>query len=118
MSIVIQIIFGLGIGLVSGLIGIGGGAMLVPLFVFLFKMNMYKAVGTSLAVIAPITLVGAISHHMKGNVDLSSVLVVAVGAMIGIFVSGQVIEHIPAVYLRRGFAIFLIIIAVKLLMKS
>ena len=109
---------GFAIGLVSGLIGIGGGTMLVPLFVYAFKMDIYKAVGTSLAVIAPVTLIGALSHHLKGNVDLSSVLWVALAAAAGIFVSGQVIHFFPEALLKRAFAVFLLFVAVKMLVQA
>ena len=118
MSVLISLVSGLGIGLVSGWIGIGGGAMLVPLFILFFKMNMYKAVGTSLAVIAPVSFVGAVSHHLKGNVELGPVLFLAVAAMVGMFIAGQTIAYIPENILRRGFAIFLIVIAARLLLKS
>jgi len=117
MWILVSVVSGLGIGLVSGWIGIGGGAMLVPLFVFFFKMNMYKAVGTSLSVIAPVAFVGAFSHHLRGNVDFNPVLVLALGAMVGMFVAGQTIQYIPEIILRKGFAVFLIFVAVRLLLK-
>ena len=105
------------IGLASGLIGIGGGTMLVPLFIYAFKMDMYRAVGTSLAVIAPVSIVGALSHHLKGNVELAPVLFVALAACAGVFVSGQIIHTVPEAILRKGFAAFLIFVAVKMVLK-
>ena len=108
---------GLLIGLISGLIGIGGGTMLVPLFMYGFKMNIYKAVGTSLAVIAPVSLVGAYSHHLKGNVDLGPVLIVAIAASIGIFAAGQIIHVVPETALKRAFALFLLFVAFRMAMK-
>ena len=111
------VLAGFGIGLISGLIGIGGGAMLVPLFIYAFKMNMVKAVGTSLAVIAPVTLVGAYSHHLKGNVDLSSVLWIALAAAAGIFTSGQIIQYIPETLLKKAFGVFLAFVSFKMLFR-
>ncbi len=111
------LISGFAIGLLSGLIGIGGGTLLVPLFVYAFKMDMVKAVGTSLAVIAPVTLVGAISHHMKGHVDLSSVLWVALAAGAGIFTSGQIIEYFPEALLKKAFGAFLAFISFRMLFR-
>ena len=116
MSLVF-ILCGFVVGTISGVLGIGGGAMLVPLFIFFFKFNIYQAVGTSLAVIVPMALMGGISHHIKGNVQLAPVLLIAVGAMAGMFLAGQIIHYIPAPVLRKGFAIFLIIIAIKMLLK-
>ena len=108
---------GFGVGVVSGLIGIGGGVMLVPLFIYAYKMDIYTAVGTSLAVITPVALMGAVSHSLKGHVNFGPVVLVALAAMVGVFVSGQMAHFIPAVWLRRGFACFLMVVAVKMLLK-
>jgi uncharacterized membrane protein YfcA len=108
------ILTGVGIGLMSGLVGIGGGVLLVPVFMYYYKMNIYHAIGTCLAVIAPVTLVGAISHHLKGNVMLAPVLWVAFGAMMGVFLGGQIAPHIPMPILRKAFAVFLIVVAVRI----
>ena len=117
MFFVLCAVFGFCVGFVSGLIGIGGGTMLVPLFMYAFKMDIYKAVGTSLAIIGPVSLVGAYSHHLKGNVQLAPVLFVGAAAAIGIFAGGQMIHHVPEIALKRGFAVFLIFLAVKMMWK-
>lgn len=111
---VISLVSGFVIGLISGLIGIGGGTMLVPLFMWAFKMDMARAVGTSLAVIAPVSLVGAFSHHLKGNVEMAPVLWVTLAAAAGIFASGQFIQYVPEIFLKRAFALFLIVVAIRL----
>lgn len=118
MSLIQMILCGMGIGLTSGLLGIGGGTMLVPMFVFVFGMTMHQAVGTSLAVIIPMSLVGAFSHHLRGNVNIHSVGWIALGCVIGIFFSGYIIKYIPAAVLRKGFAFFLIFVAIRLLIKK
>ena len=117
MLTIFSIVAGFLIGVISGLIGIGGGTILVPLFIYGFRMNMVTAVGTALAVIAPVSLVGAFSHHLKGHVDLVPVLFVAAAAAIGIYISGQLIHLVPEPVLRKFFAFFLIAIAVKMLLK-
>lgn len=113
-----MILYGMAIGLTSGLLGIGGGTMLVPMFIFVFGMTMHQAVGTSLAVIIPMSIVGAFSHHLKGNVHLHSVGWIALGCVVGIFFSGYIIRFIPAIILRKGFAFFLIFVAIRLLIKK
>lgn len=117
MFTLLCVLSGFGIGLVSGLIGIGGGTMLVPLFIYGFKMDIYRAVGTSLAVIGPVSIVGAFSHSLKGNVALGPVVFVALAACLGVFASGQLIQWVPAVALKRAFAVFLVIVAVQLVWK-
>lgn len=117
MLILLCVAAGFFIGMISGVLGIGGGTMLVPLFIYAFKMDIYRAVGTSLAVIAPVSLVGAYSHHLKGHVDLSVILFVTLAAAAGIFAGGQIIHWIPEAALRKAFALFLIAVAVKLILK-
>lgn len=114
MEAMIGLLYGFGIGIVSGVVGIGGGTLLVPLFIYVYKMNMYQAVGTSLAVIAPAAFIGAWSHYMKGNVQIAPVVWVILGSAIGMFWGGQIISFIPQVFLKRAFAVFLIIVAIKL----
>jgi len=60
-------------------------------------------------------MVGAFSHHLKGNVELGSVLWVTVGAVLGIFISGQIIHLISPVILKRCFAAVLILVSIKML---
>lgn len=117
MHALLTVAAGFAIGLVSGLIGIGGGTMLVPLFIYGFKMDIYRAIGTSLAVIGPVSIVGAFSHALKGNVNMGPVMLVALAACLGVFASGQLIQWVPAVALKRAFAVFLVIVAVQLVWK-
>ena len=104
-------------GILSGLIGIGGGLVLVPLFHYLLKMNMHTAVGTSLAIIVPTALIGA-SRHASGNfVDWKIFLFSALFAVIGGFIGAGISMHLDAALLKKIFAVFLVLIAIKMFVQ-
>lgn len=84
MSYVLLFLFGIGIGAVSGLLGIGGGILLVPGLMLLFNLSQPEAQGTSLAVLTPpIGIFAAIVYYQHGFVRLPVALWVALGFIIG-----------------------------------
>ncbi|MBD3271727.1 MAG: TSUP family transporter [Elusimicrobia bacterium] len=104
-------------GIASGLFGIGGGVILVPLLHYVYKLNIHAAVGTSLAIIVPTALVGSIWHLHYGHVELKLVGILALATILGGFIGAFVTPYISGPFLRRGFAVFLIIVAVRMFMK-
>jgi uncharacterized membrane protein YfcA len=106
-------ILGLCAGSLSSLLGIGGGIVIVPVLVWL-GMPMKQAVGTSIAVIVPTALSGAVSHSIKGNVVWSHVLIIAVTAVIGAHFSVYAVNIIPEPILKKLFAALMLFMAVKM----
>ena len=104
-------------GVLSGLLGIGGGLVLVPFFHYLLKMDMHVAVGTSLAVIVPTALVGTLRHASGSFVDwrifIFSVLFSILGGLIGASIS----MNLDVIVLRKIFAVFLILVAIKMFVQ-
>ncbi len=110
------LLLGVFIGIISGLVGIGGGALLVPILVLFYGMSQHKAQGTSLgALLLPIGIFAFWRYWKDGNVDLRLAILVAVGFAVGGWIGGGWAQHLSDLTLRRGFAALLIIIAVKLL---
>ena len=68
------ILGGLFAGFASGLLGIGGGVLLVPLLLYGFKLDIHQAIGTSLAIIIPTAIFGSLVHFHYGNVSFKFVL--------------------------------------------
>ena len=101
-------------GVFSGLLGIGGGLILVPLFHYLLKMNMHAAVGTSLAIIVPTALMGAYRHASGDFVDWRIFVFSTIFAIIGGFLGAGISMNLDAVLLRKIFAVFLVLIAIKM----
>ena len=104
------------IGIISGLVGIGGGALLIPALLFFYGMDQRKAQGTSIAtLLLPIGALAFWEYWKKGEVDLKLALLIAVGFAFGGWAGGAWAQHLSQLALRRGFAVLLIAIAIRLL---
>lgn len=105
---------GLAAGLLSGLFGVGGGTVIVPLLVLLLHFDQRLAAGTSLAAIVPTATVGVISYAAHGSVAWIPALILAVGAVIGAQVGTWLLARISQNALRWGFIGFLVVVIVML----
>ena len=106
---------GLGTGVLSALMGVGGGLVLVPAMVLLFSFSQHTAEGTSLLVIIPTALVGAIRHARRGYTDWRLGLAVGVGGIAGGLVGAQVALALDSDILQLLFALFLAATGVRML---
>src|ERR1700686_2258912 len=102
---ILAILIGIITGVVSGLIGLGGGIFIVPALVYGFKMSQHEAQGTSLAaLLLPIGLFGFWEYYRHGHVDLRVAPFLAFGFAVGAYVGGRWAQAIPDLLLRRVFA--------------
>ena len=104
-------------GITSGLLGVGGGLVLVPLFYYLLKMNMHLAIGTSLAIIVPTALVSALKHASEHYVDWRVVVFAAVFSIVGSFLGASISLGLDVGLLKKIFAVFLVLIALKMFLQ-
>ena len=111
---IILLIAGLVSGLSSGLLGIGGGVITVPVLVLLLGVEPKVAVGTSLFVIVPTALVGTFVHYRAQNIHFSYGLTYLIIAMIGSFVGAHLANVLPANVLRKLFAVLMFVMAIKM----
>ncbi|SIT68361.1 sulfite exporter TauE/SafE family protein [Microbacterium sp. RU33B] len=105
---------GLAAGLLSGLFGVGGGTVIVPLLVLLLRFDQRLAAGTSLAAIVPTAMVGVISYAVTGSVAWIPALILAAGAVVGAQVGTWLLPKVPVTVLRWGFVGFLAVVIVML----
>ncbi|MEZ7755651.1 sulfite exporter TauE/SafE family protein [Microbacterium paraoxydans] len=105
---------GLLAGLLSGLFGVGGGTVIVPLLVLLLAFDQRLAAGTSLAAIVPTATVGVISYAASGSVAWIPALILAAGAVVGAQIGTRLLPRISQTALRWGFVGFLVIVIVSL----
>ncbi|MEZ3160605.1 sulfite exporter TauE/SafE family protein [Microbacterium sp. BWT-B31] len=105
---------GLAAGLLSGLFGVGGGTVIVPLLVLLLRFDQRLAAGTSLAAIVPTAAVGVISYAFAESVEWIPALILAVFAVIGAQIGTWLIHRISQVVLRWCFIGFLVLVIVML----
>jgi uncharacterized membrane protein YfcA len=115
MTTLLFLAIGLAAGLLSGIFGIGGGVLIVPALIFLARMPPVVATGTSLgALLLPVGALGAWAYYQHGNIDVRAALWVALGLFVGAYFGAQVAQHLSAVMLKRAFAVFLVLVAVRL----
>jgi uncharacterized membrane protein YfcA len=114
---------GLLVGLMTGLVGVGGGFLIVPALVLLVGLPMRLAVGTSLCIIVLNCVSGFLKYldvlgATEGAVDWGLVgLFVAVG-VVGSFIGNRVSQRVPQAALRRAFAVFLVVMAAFILWRE
>src|SRR5262245_13922019 len=106
---------GLMAGVLSGLVGIGGGIIIVPALVYFFGMDQKTAQGTSLAVLLPPTgLFAFMEYYRAGHVDVKAGAGIIVGLLLGGLVGGEFAQQLPHETLRKIFAVLLLLVAVKM----
>ena len=103
------LLFGVFIGVISGMLGIGGGIILVPGLMLLFGFTQQEAQGTSLAaLIPPIGIFAAMVYWQHGFVKIPVAAAVAAGFMIGALGGALVVPRMPVDWLRLGFGVLLL----------
>jgi len=121
ISIWTILIFGLTEGFVAGLLGIGGGIVLVPVFIYLMGVPTAVAIGTSVFEIMFASGLATFSHASKGNCDLVLAACLLVGSTLGAQLGAYVTRKLRGVYIRQAFGILAcctaIVVVVKLLSK-
>ena len=106
------------VGMVTGMVGAGGGFLVVPALVFLGGLQMTEAIGTSLMVISMKCFAGYIGHASHAHIDLHLTLLVTVSAVLGSFAGGFCADVLPQAVLRKAFAIFVLVIGTWQLCKE
>ncbi len=116
-TLLLLITIGLLAGFFSGMFGIGGGVVMVPLMVFLLGFTQYQAQGTSLAVLAvPVTFLAAYTYHKTGEDPLNwrYALIIAATFVVGGVLGSKVAVTLNENTLKKIFSVLLIIVAIKM----
>ena len=114
MNVSIVLLLGLSAGVLSSLLGVGGGIILVPGMIYLLKIPTKIAIGTSLAIIIPTAVIGVYRHNINGNVNWKVMLLISLGAVTGSYLGALLNEMLPDVVLRKIFVVLLIVMAIKI----
>lgn len=111
------VLLGLVAGVLSGLIGIGGGVIIVPALIFLFGLSQHEAQGTTLALlIPPVGTLAAWTYYKQGYVNLEIAGFMCAGFFVGGFLGSKLANDVSNVGLERIFGIALLAIAIKMLL--
>jgi uncharacterized protein len=115
-NIPFYLILGLAAGVLSGILGIGGGIIVVPALVLLFGMSQHMAQGTTLAMmVPPIGILAAWTYYQKGFVDLKVAGLICIGFFIGGLIGAKFAMAIPEQALKRIFGVVFLIISLRMI---
>ena len=115
-TIALLIIVGLVAGMLSGLVGLGGGVIIVPALVYLIGFSQHQATGTSLGILLlPAGIFAVMNYYKKGYIDVKVVLILFVGFLVGGWLGSKLSVGMPENTLKKVFAVALLLIAGKVL---
>jgi uncharacterized protein len=115
-TILLLIVVGVLAGMLSGLVGLGGGVIIVPALVYLMGFSQHQATGTSLGILLlPAGIFAVMNYYKKGYIDIKVVLLIFCGFLVGGFVGSRISLNVPEAALKKIFAVVLLLIAGKVL---
>jgi uncharacterized protein len=115
-TIILLVVVGLLAGILSGLVGLGGGVIIVPALVFLLGFSQHQATGTSLGILLlPAGIFAVMNYYQKGLIDVRVVLLIFVGFLAGGWLGSKISLSINETTLKKVFAVVLLLIAGKVL---
>jgi len=111
------VLLGAGVGVLSGLLGVGGGFILMPALVYMMGTTSHYAVGTSLLQTMVVSMVGAILHFSRGNVDPGMVLCLSTGSIAGAQLGAFLSSRVCCGWIRKYFGFLVLFSALVVLLK-
>lgn len=115
-TIVLLVLVGLAAGILSGLVGVGGGIIIVPCLIFILGYSQKAAQGNSLALLLlPLGILGVMNYYRQGYMDYKVVIAMAIGFIVGNFFGSKWALTLNDEKLKKGFAIVLLLAAIKIL---
>lgn len=112
------VLIGLAAGLASGYVGVGGGFLMVPLFITVYQCSMHEASGTSLVAVMILAIPGIVQQGLYGNIDYLVGICIAIGSIPGGIVGARLSKRVPERQLRLMFGCFLLVAAVLLVVNE
>lgn len=116
--IIMLIVIGIAAGMLSGLVGVGGGIIIVPALVYLLAFSQKQAQGTSLAILLlPVGILAVMNYYKdpEVNLDVKVVALITLGFIAGSYFGSKLALSIPDVTVKKVFAIFMMLVAIKML---
>ena len=115
-TIILLIVVGLLAGILSGLVGLGGGVIIAPALIFLLGFSQHQAQGTSLGILLlPAGIFAVMNYYKKGFIDVKVVLLLFVGFVVGGYLGSKISLSLSETTLKKIFAVALLLIAGKVL---
>jgi len=117
--VILFIAVGLAAGVLAGMFGIGGGIVIGPALILLAKFQPQTATGTSLgALLLPVGALGAWEYYRRGHLNIVAALWIALGLFVGAWFGARIAQSLSGPQLQKAFAIFLVLIAIRVWTKA
>ena len=114
--VLLLLLIGLAAGLLSGLVGVGGGIIVVPALVFALGFSQQEAQGTSLGLLLlPIGIFAVINYYKQGYIDIRFVIIMSIAFVLGAYLGSKFALSLPDKVVKRIFAIVLFWAGIKML---
>lgn len=110
-----KIIIGISAGIICGLFGTGGGMLLVPSFIYLFKIEPKKARGTSIFCMLAMVIASSFFYYKNNYINWNIGLLCAIGGIIGGYAGAKILKKVPDYILKILFTIFLLYYSYRML---
>lgn len=119
-TLIILALIGLFAGMLSGMIGIGGGIVIVPALVYFLSVSQYQAQGTSiLLMLPPIGIMAAYNYHKAGQLNWKFALIIAIAFIIGGYLGSKLtLKFINEDVLKKIFGVIMLLVSVRMLFFS
>jgi uncharacterized protein len=114
----VLVLLGLAVGVITGLLGAGGGFLIIPALVLFLKLPMKIAIGTSLLIIAINSLFGFLFSLKQFEYNWTILLLFTLLAIVGIFAGSRIAEKIPNASLKKGFGWFVLLMSIYIIAKE
>lgn len=115
-TILLLLLTGIGAGILSGMVGVGGGIIIVPALIFFLGFSQKLAQGTSLGILLlPVGILGVIQYYKQGYVDFKVVGIISFTFLLGSYLGSKFALSLPQDAVKKIFAVLLILMAIKLL---
>ncbi|MBN1647698.1 MAG: sulfite exporter TauE/SafE family protein [Spirochaetales bacterium] len=119
LQISFYLLLGLIAGVISGIVGIGGGIIIVPALIFLFGFSQHQAQGTTLALmVPPIGFLAAYTYFKNGYVNIKISIIICIGFFIGGLIGSRLAIHIPNQILQKIFGAVMLAIGVYMIIPK
>ena len=120
LTLIILLLVGLAAGILSGMVGVGGGIIIVPALVYFVGLSQHAAQGTSLALmLPPIGILAAMNYYKAGMLNIKYALIIAIAFVIGGYLGSKIsITYISEAMMKKVFGIIMLVAAIKLVFFS
>ncbi len=118
LSFLFIVVLGFGAGILTGIMGVGGGVVMVPMMVLLLGVSQHLAQGISMLVIIPTVMVAILKLRNSNLFEYRTALLLAAGSIVGSLLSSNMVQLIDGVILKRIFGVLVVYSSIRMILPA